>query len=253
MLDAVYDGAAEIERAWRDGLTPDPLLTVSEWSDRHRMLSSKASAEPGRWRTRRTPYLKEIMDCLSPTSPVERVVFMKGAQVGAPLDVETPVPTPAGWRRMGHLDPGDQVFDEQGRPWRVAKRLRYFLEGEPTAVSVVPHVFLRVSRPLCGTARPARRAGLASGIDGKGIQPSFSAGVWLVPQDDHHPRHSETISHHAEAGGEEGLRQRHGHLAAVRQGGETRRCLRLVCDGERKLEALEAGLGPAASPPASSI
>lgn len=78
-----YEGAQEIERAWRDGLTPDPLLTVSEWSDRHRMLSSKASAEPGRWRTSRTPYLKDIMDCLSPTSPVERVVFIKAAQLGA--------------------------------------------------------------------------------------------------------------------------------------------------------------------------
>ena len=78
-----YEGAEEIERAWREGLTPDPLLSVSEWSDQHRMLSSKASAEPGRWRTSRTPYLKDIMDCLSPTSPVERVVFMKAAQVGA--------------------------------------------------------------------------------------------------------------------------------------------------------------------------
>ena len=83
MVDVEYEGAIEIERAWREGLTPDPLLTVSEWSDRHRMLSSKASAEPGRWRTSRTPYLKAIMDCLSPTSPVERVVFMKGAQLGA--------------------------------------------------------------------------------------------------------------------------------------------------------------------------
>ncbi|MBK1673207.1 terminase [Ectothiorhodospira shaposhnikovii] len=82
-MDVDYEGAAEIERAWREGLTPDPLLTVSEWSDRHRMLSSKASAEPGRWRTSRTPYLKAIMDCLSPTSPVERVVFMKAAQLGA--------------------------------------------------------------------------------------------------------------------------------------------------------------------------
>jgi len=82
-MELDYDGALEIERAWCEGLTPDPLLTVSEWSDRHRMLSSKASAEPGRWRTKRTPYLREIMDCLSPTSPVERVVFMKGAQVGA--------------------------------------------------------------------------------------------------------------------------------------------------------------------------
>jgi phage terminase large subunit GpA-like protein len=83
MAETDYEGAFEIERAWREGLTPDPRLTVSEWSDRHRMLSSKASAEPGRWRTSRTPYLKAIMDCLSPTSSVERVVFMKGAQLGA--------------------------------------------------------------------------------------------------------------------------------------------------------------------------
>lgn len=78
-----YEGAAQIERAWREGLMPDPVLTVSEWADRHRVLSSKSSAEPGRWRTSRTPYLKAIMDCLSPTSPIERVVFMKAAQLGA--------------------------------------------------------------------------------------------------------------------------------------------------------------------------
>src|SRR6187397_522109 len=77
-----YDGAEAIERAWRDGLTPDPLLTVSEWADRYRVLSQRASSEPGRWRTARTPYLREIMDCLSPSSPYQRVVFMKGAQVG---------------------------------------------------------------------------------------------------------------------------------------------------------------------------
>lgn len=80
MLD--YEGAHEIERAWHEGLTPDPMLSVSAWADQHRMLSSKASAEPGRWRTARTPYLREIMDCLSPASPIERVVLMKGAQVG---------------------------------------------------------------------------------------------------------------------------------------------------------------------------
>ena len=34
------------------------LGASSEWADQHRMLSSKASAEPGRWRTSRTPYLK---------------------------------------------------------------------------------------------------------------------------------------------------------------------------------------------------
>jgi phage terminase large subunit GpA-like protein len=82
-VSADYEGAVEIERAWRDGLTPDPMLTVSQWSDQHRILSSKASAEPGRWRTSRTPYLREIMDCLSPSSAVERVVLMKASQVGA--------------------------------------------------------------------------------------------------------------------------------------------------------------------------
>jgi phage terminase large subunit GpA-like protein len=56
---------------------------VSSWADRYRILSSKDSAEPGPWRTGRTPYLREIMDCLSPSSPVETVVFMKGSQVGA--------------------------------------------------------------------------------------------------------------------------------------------------------------------------
>ena len=76
------EGADGIAEAWRQGLTPDPLLTVSEWADRHRVLSQRAASEPGRWRTRRTPYLKEIMDALSPTSTIERVVFMKGAQVG---------------------------------------------------------------------------------------------------------------------------------------------------------------------------
>ena len=68
--------------AARAGARPDPLLTISQWADKHRTLSQRASSEPGRWRTDRTPYLREIMDCLSPTSPMERVVFMKGAQIG---------------------------------------------------------------------------------------------------------------------------------------------------------------------------
>jgi phage terminase large subunit GpA-like protein len=76
-VDQVYEAAAAA------GARPDPLLTVSEWADQYRVLSTRASAEPGPWRTERTPYLKEIMDCLSPSSPVERVAFMKGAQIGA--------------------------------------------------------------------------------------------------------------------------------------------------------------------------
>jgi len=43
--------------AGADGLRPDPLLTISHWADKYRTLSQRASAEPGPWRTDRTPYL----------------------------------------------------------------------------------------------------------------------------------------------------------------------------------------------------
>ena len=76
------DGATLYAEYHRTGLRLDPQLTVSEWADTHRILPQRASSEPGAWRTSRTPYLHEIMDNLSPSSPVETVVLMKGAQIG---------------------------------------------------------------------------------------------------------------------------------------------------------------------------
>lgn len=64
-------------------LRPEPALTVSTWADANRILPSVAAAEAGPYRTRRTPYLREVMDNFSATSPIQRVVFMKGAQIGA--------------------------------------------------------------------------------------------------------------------------------------------------------------------------
>ncbi|MDV7202268.1 phage terminase large subunit family protein [Roseovarius sp. 10] len=82
-LALAFDGAEDILRAWRRGMRPDPDLTVSKWADKHRKLSSRASAEPGQYRTARTPYLRAIMDALSPNNPAQRISFMKAAQVGA--------------------------------------------------------------------------------------------------------------------------------------------------------------------------
>jgi phage terminase large subunit GpA-like protein len=67
-------------------LRPDPLMLVSDWADKNRILTAASAAEPGPFRTSRTPYLKEIMDCLSFVPPYDQitdVVFMKGAQIGA--------------------------------------------------------------------------------------------------------------------------------------------------------------------------
>ena len=61
---------------------PRKSLTVSEHADAHRILSTKASSEAGRWKTSRTPFLKEIMDCMSVRSPVRRVVFISCTQTG---------------------------------------------------------------------------------------------------------------------------------------------------------------------------
>lgn len=82
LLNESFDVEAFIEEEFFKGVEPDSYMSVSEWADKYRMLSSKSASEPGRWRTARTPYLKEIMDCLSPKSPVQKVVFMKGAQIG---------------------------------------------------------------------------------------------------------------------------------------------------------------------------
>lgn len=77
-----YDVEGYISDEFFKGVEPDSYMSVSSWADKYRMLSSKSASEPGRWRTSRTPYLKEIMDCLSPHSPIQKVVFMKGAQIG---------------------------------------------------------------------------------------------------------------------------------------------------------------------------
>ena len=40
-------GCGRLGQVWRDGLRPDPLLTVSEWADAHRYLSPRAFGRAG--------------------------------------------------------------------------------------------------------------------------------------------------------------------------------------------------------------
>ena len=61
---------------------PDPDLSINQWADQYRVLSRISAGEPGRWRTSRTPFLREIMECLSPSSPYSRVIFVKPAHIG---------------------------------------------------------------------------------------------------------------------------------------------------------------------------
>ena len=76
------DGAAVYRKAFLEGLMPPAPMTVDQWADQYRILSGKGASEPGPWRTDRTPYLREPMQCLSPSSPMRRVVLMFGSQLG---------------------------------------------------------------------------------------------------------------------------------------------------------------------------
>lgn len=62
------------------GMKPPEDITVSEWADKYRRLPP-SSAEPGPWRTSRTPYLKEPMDAFCDPK-VRRIVMVASSQVG---------------------------------------------------------------------------------------------------------------------------------------------------------------------------
>lgn len=76
------DGFRAAVLAMASGLQPAAIISVSEWADQYRVLSKSASAEPGRWNTSRTPYLRGVMDALSPSDPTQVVVFVKSTQIG---------------------------------------------------------------------------------------------------------------------------------------------------------------------------
>lgn len=64
------------------GIKPIPIITVHEWADKNRYLTTESSAEPGLYQTSRTPFNREPMECLSPNSPVIDIIGMKGVQLG---------------------------------------------------------------------------------------------------------------------------------------------------------------------------
>lgn len=77
MTPALASLFKDISRQWE----PPPKWTVSQWADAKRILSSEASAEPGRWKTSRSEFQRGIMDALSDPL-IEKVVCMKSSQIG---------------------------------------------------------------------------------------------------------------------------------------------------------------------------
>lgn len=80
-MDGLRTLKEQLTKLRREVLIPQPRLTLSEWADTYRMLSSEASAEPGKWQTSRTPYLREVQDSI--TDPlIPEITVMSSAQCG---------------------------------------------------------------------------------------------------------------------------------------------------------------------------
>ena len=98
-MGVLYDLAKTTYEMFR----PPKVQSVSEWADENRILVSESSAEPGRWRTSRAPYQREIMDAF--TQPmIWKIVIMASAQTGK---------TEAELNMMGRaidVDPGPILF-----------------------------------------------------------------------------------------------------------------------------------------------
>ena len=82
MVSLLENGKKLYFEAGRKGLELEPEMTISEWADQYRMIGTEGASEPGKWRTDRTPYLREIMNCLSPSHDCKKVVLQKGSQIG---------------------------------------------------------------------------------------------------------------------------------------------------------------------------
>ena len=82
MHTEIPNGAEVYREAYFRGLRPDPSLWVDQWADEYMRIPRDAgAAEPGQYRTSRTPYAREPMRCLSPAHPCKRVVTMVASQL----------------------------------------------------------------------------------------------------------------------------------------------------------------------------
>jgi phage terminase large subunit GpA-like protein len=57
-------------------------ISPSDWNEKNRVMTTEVSPRPGPFTYKYTPYLREVVDCLSQSVPCKVISIMKGAQVG---------------------------------------------------------------------------------------------------------------------------------------------------------------------------
>lgn len=57
-------------------------ILPSVWAEENRIMTGELSSREGPYRFTNSPYIREILDCLSPSHPSRKIAIMKGAQIG---------------------------------------------------------------------------------------------------------------------------------------------------------------------------
>lgn len=70
-----------IKKILKLNLTPEEFLDVVQWADKYRKIAKESAAVPGDWDTGKTPYMYEIMKCVTDTV-TKKLSIMSSAQVG---------------------------------------------------------------------------------------------------------------------------------------------------------------------------
>ena len=116
----------DYQKAALEFLKPPETLTVSEWAERNRVLTS-SSAEPGPWSNRRTPYLVGIMDEFT-NYETEEIIFVKPTQVGGTACMENMI----GYVITQEPGPTEIVYPTETLALSISsKRLRPMMEASP--------------------------------------------------------------------------------------------------------------------------
>ena len=104
-------------RSFSDGLTAADRAEA--------ILDTIIKAKGGARREGQVQMAREVATALSEQKPL---LIQGGTGIGKALDIDTPIPTPNGFVRMGDLKENDWVFNEEGLPVRITKAFAY-LEG----------------------------------------------------------------------------------------------------------------------------
>jgi phage terminase large subunit GpA-like protein len=80
-----------IEQIRKRVTTAVEIMTPSRWAETKRYLPPSSTSMPGYYRFDVAPFMREIIDCMSPESDVRHVTIMKGVQIGATTLLENTI------------------------------------------------------------------------------------------------------------------------------------------------------------------